>query len=209
MAVFAAGRYSLESCTEGFVFPYKGYPDQAVPLLFRGEKKSELIIYNLSPVLTNCILTLHEWTIHRVKPHLEVNWRRRIFRFYPDNTRLHFWRRTEIILPHLTEGGNINTETRSLQHRKNKPSLREQTPHWPSWDGLHGPGAVCWWTVCSTACLRVWQPVALQTLSGTSTRRTWTKGKHTGSLINARRGHMKLKNLSVGCFSPEERSMQQ
>lgn len=46
------------------------------------------------------------WENHQkgVKPHLEVNGRRRIFRFYPDNTWLHFWRRTEIILPHLIKG---------------------------------------------------------------------------------------------------------
>lgn len=30
---FPAARYSLESCTQGFVFPYKRYSDQAVPLL--------------------------------------------------------------------------------------------------------------------------------------------------------------------------------
>ncbi len=29
----AHSSYSLESCTEGFVFPYKGYSDQAIPLL--------------------------------------------------------------------------------------------------------------------------------------------------------------------------------
>lgn len=27
--------YSLKSCVEGFVFPYKGYSDEAVPLLLR------------------------------------------------------------------------------------------------------------------------------------------------------------------------------
>lgn len=35
LAAFEAGRHSLESCTEGFVFPYKGYSDQAIPLLER------------------------------------------------------------------------------------------------------------------------------------------------------------------------------
>lgn len=42
-----------------------------------------------------------------IEPHLEINWRRRIFRLYPNNARLHFRRRTEIILPYLLYGGNV------------------------------------------------------------------------------------------------------
>lgn len=122
MAAFAGGGYSLESCIERFVFPYKGYSDQAIPLLFREREENTLTFYNLSPVLTNCSLTALIFnnsinnsinSILIVKPHLEVNWRRRIFRFYPDNTWLHFWRGAEIILPYL-----IKREISTLRHRE-------------------------------------------------------------------------------------------
>lgn len=84
VAASAAGGYSLESCTEGFVFPYESYSDQAVPLLYRGRKKKKKQQHSLCHVLTSYILTA--LTFLRIKSHLEVDWRGRIFRFYPNNT---------------------------------------------------------------------------------------------------------------------------
>ncbi len=84
MAAFAAGRYLLESCIEGLVFPYKGYSDQAIPLLFWEKEKNHGNLLQFISCFDQ--LQSHNINIHRVKPHLEVNWRRRIFRFYPDNT---------------------------------------------------------------------------------------------------------------------------
>lgn len=45
---FLAGRYSLESCTEGFVFPYKGYSDQAIPLLYKKRKHNVKYLHFMS-----------------------------------------------------------------------------------------------------------------------------------------------------------------
>lgn len=48
---FSEGKYSLERRAEGFVFPYEGYSDQAVPLLSeRGA--SVLVSYTLSTSAT-------------------------------------------------------------------------------------------------------------------------------------------------------------
>lgn len=86
------GRYSLESRAEGFVFPHKRYSDQAVPLLSdRGPRT--LDIHTPSPRQLHCLAA---------EAHLEVDGRRRIFGLYSDNARLHFRRRAEIILPHLS-----------------------------------------------------------------------------------------------------------
>lgn len=63
VTVFSAGRYSLESSTEGFVFPYKGYSDQAIPLLFGTKENTTLNIYNLSPVWTSSSLSIDYLTL--------------------------------------------------------------------------------------------------------------------------------------------------
>lgn len=49
----------------------------------------------------NTTLTPHHMSTTKLKPHLEVHWRGGIFWFYPYDTWLNFWRRTEIILPNL------------------------------------------------------------------------------------------------------------
>lgn len=55
LKVFSTGRYSLERCAKGFVFPYKCYSDQAVPLLPQEKKKTcSIKIFTCG---TNCILT--------------------------------------------------------------------------------------------------------------------------------------------------------
>lgn len=47
------GRYSLEGCVEGFVFPHEGYSDQAVPLLFcfRSKRKNSVKRLQFTTVL--------------------------------------------------------------------------------------------------------------------------------------------------------------
>lgn len=47
--------------------------------------------------------------------HLEVNWRRRVLRFYPHYTRLNFRRRAEIILPYLEQEAQRQTQVYLLQ----------------------------------------------------------------------------------------------
>lgn len=50
-APFSEAKYSLERCAEGFVFPYEGYSDQAVPLLPE-RRPSVLVSYALSTSAT-------------------------------------------------------------------------------------------------------------------------------------------------------------
>lgn len=77
------------------------------------KKRQHNNTYRLFINRLNCVLT--ESAVHRVKPYLKVNWRWRIFWFYPDNTGLHFWRRAEIILPNL-----FGRETSTLRQEKKK-----------------------------------------------------------------------------------------
>ena len=77
----------------------------------------------------NCILT--EWAAKRGKLYLKVNWRWRIFWFYPDNTWLHFWRRAEIILPNL-----FKRETSTL--RQEKPWWKYMSLHLKTLTGYYG-----------------------------------------------------------------------
>lgn len=190
---------------------------------FSGEKETKLNIYNLPPVLINWIFTA--LTINRVKPHLEVNWRRWIFRFYPDNTWLHFWRRTEIVLPYLVEGGNINTETQSLQHWKMmKVNHLKDTVTMGFLESrcCHVRQTLTFirWSTRASSC--VFMDSLQNSLSpGLATSRManslWnintahlSKSKNTKESLNAQRGHAKIpvKN-SQWAFLPEERSMKQ
>lgn len=58
--------------------------------------------------MTKCLFLKNQ--PQAVGAHLEINRRRRIFRLNPDDTRLNFRRRTEVIFPHLggsTDSSNI------------------------------------------------------------------------------------------------------
>lgn len=86
--------HSLESSTEGFVLPHEGYSDQAVPFLPGVQKQT---MHQERP-------SDHPHSHKQssfFKPHLEVDWRRRIFGFDSHHARLDFGRRTEIIFSNL------------------------------------------------------------------------------------------------------------
>lgn len=149
---FSAARYSLESCTQGFVLPYKRYSDQAVPLLSEGWSRESCTLHWPQAKLTwklmggggffGSILTTLDSTFGGGRKLFFPTWTRQ--RGQPLDRTSRLWAQT-------SEGAR-----------------------WPSWDGPPAPTAEYWWTVCSTACPQGALPAAWRTLSGTSARHTWT-----------------------------------